>query len=906
MEQTWILPLDSDAATLARVGGKGANLARLVRAGFPVPGGFLVTTAAYQAYVAANGLEDSILGIAREVQPNDPAALEAASAAIRAHFAAGMLPPALAAALTTAYRPLAEAPVAVRSSATAEDLPDMSFAGQQDTYLHIVGEAALRRAIVNCWSSLWTARALGYRARNGIPPEGVALAVVVQAMVPSEASGVLFTANPLNGKRTEVVIDATLGLGEALVSGQVEPDHYVVAADGQILSKTLGAKALAIHGQAGGGTVTVPTDAATQQALPDAAIHELAALGRRVAAHYDAPQDIEWGWTGGRLFLLQARPITSLFPVPAGVGADPLQIYLSFASIQGVFDPYTPLGQDAPRLVVCGAGRVGGLDLTMDTQQMFCVAGERLFINLTPIVHHPVTRRILRTVMGFLDPGARPAFEKLLEDPRLAAAGPVLRPTTMRRLARGLVPVLGGVLLNWMRPLPRYHYLRRHAEARLAAMSERAAAAQTPLERVDFYEQSLLQAMSILKPSVLPGIVSGIAAMGIVQRLARTLPDGAALGLELMRGLPHNVTTEMDLALWQTAQTIRADREAAARMQAATPAALAADYLAGRLPTVAQQALATFLRRYGMRGVGEIDFGRRRWREDPTPIMQVMQSYLGIADPAQAPDVQFRRGAAAAERALDRLAAELRTTPRGFAKARLARFFGRRMRIFAGMRESPKFALIRLFGMARAGLLAMGQDLVVAGTLAAPDDVVYLHLDELRALAAGEASDWRGLVAARRATYAREQGRRQLPRLLLSDGQAFYEGLGAGAAAGADLVGSPVSPGVVEGVVHVVHDPHGAQLAPGEILVCPATDPGWTPLFLAAGGLVMEVGGLMTHGSVVAREYGIPAVVGVHDATTRLQTGQRVRVDGSSGQIQILAPAPPTAPAAPTLAEVQA
>jgi phosphohistidine swiveling domain-containing protein len=292
-----------------------------------------------------------------------------------------------------------------------------------------------------------------------------------------------------------------------------------------------------------------------------------------------------------------------------------------------------------------------------------------------------------------------------------------------------------------------------------------------------------------------------------------------------------------------------------------------------------------FLARYGMRGVGEIDFGRPRWRENPLPVFQVLQSYAQITDPDQAPDVQFARGARAAEAALTRLAEELRGTHGGKLKAQLVRVVGRRMRIFAGLRELPKFTIIRLFGMARTALLRAGQIWTEQGVLAARDDMFYLHLAELRALAAGESRDWKGLVRERRAAYRRELGRRQIPRILLSDGRSFYAGLGAEGSVDGLLVGSPVSPGVVEGVVRVILDPQRAQLSPGEILVCPATDPGWTPLFLAAGGLVMEIGGLMTHGAVVAREYGIPAVVGVHDATQRLKTGQRVRVDGSSGVI---------------------
>ncbi|HUS15316.1 MAG TPA: PEP/pyruvate-binding domain-containing protein, partial [Chloroflexia bacterium] len=474
MDRDIILQFDDPAADLAAVGGKGANLARLARAGFPVPPGFLVGTAGYRAFVEANDLQAAILTIARAVPAGDPAALEVASAAIRDRFAAGTMPPAVAAALAAGYAELGSPPVAVRSSATAEDLPDMSFAGQQDTYLNIVGPATLQDAVVRCWASLWTARALGYRARNGIAPEDVALAVVVQEMVPSEASGVLFTANPLTGLRDEVVIDATLGLGEALVSGLVEPDHYVVDATAtRILHKTLGDKALAIHGQAGGGTVTVSADAAKHQALPDAAIRELAALGQRVAAHYGTPQDLEWGWADARLYLLQARPITSLFPLPAGVSADPLRVLFSFASVQGVLDPYTPFGQDAIQMVAAGGARMFGFPYTFETQPVLRTAAERLFIDITGPVRHRIGRRLISRAGGALDPGAYQALSTLLADPRLAATRGRIHSSTLGHLGRGLGPVLPRLLLALIWPEARYRAMRRQTDAAIARLTAR-------------------------------------------------------------------------------------------------------------------------------------------------------------------------------------------------------------------------------------------------------------------------------------------------------------------------------------------------------------------------------------------------------------------------------------------------
>nr|MBP8293612.1 hypothetical protein [Caldilineaceae bacterium] len=334
-----------------------------------------------------------------------------------------------------------------------------------------------------------------------------------------------------------------------------------------------------------------------------------------------------------------------------------------------------------------------------------------------------------------------------------------------------------------------------------------------------------------------------------------------------------------------------ADADVAAYF-AATPAAeLAAGYLAGALPPAAQVAIAGFMQRYGMRGLGEIDLGRPRWREEPEHIVQVLQSYLTIDDPTQAPDLIFARGAQRAVAAIDELATAVQRTRGGFVKARLVRWAATRYRALAGMREAPKFFAIRMMGVMRQGLLESGAAFVTTGQLERADDLFYLYLRELQEISRKRAITLahRAVIAERRALYGRELRRRQQPRVLLSDGTAYFDGVRAANGDSNAIVGDPVSPGLVEGVVRVVFNPVGTRLAPGEILVCPGTDPAWTPLFLAAGGLVMEVGGMMTHGSVVAREYGIPAVVGVHEATTRLHDGQRVRVDGSSGVITVLA-----------------
>jgi pyruvate,water dikinase len=904
----YIIPFTSaDAeATLETAGGKGANLVRLTRAGFDVPPGFIVSTTAYREFVNTNGLDDVIQNSIQGLKPEDADALENASQKIRNAFLRGKMPVEITKAVQAAYAELNEQPVAVRSSATAEDLPDLSFAGQQDTYLNIIDEDQLVRAVVDCWSSLWTARAIGYRIRNHISHEGASLAVVVQEMVQSDVSGVLFTANPLTGALDESVIDATFGLGEALVSGQVEPDHFVVKrtagrVDGDrplyrgqtesnespafsVVNKTLGAKAVATRSKAGGGVESIEQESESKQTLTDDQIKQLAETGQRIQKEYGAPQDIEWAYRDDKLYILQSRGITSLFPVPK-VSFDPLIIWFAFGAVQGLVGPITPLGRDSIRNVAAGAGKMFGMKIKPDEFDVFAAAGERIWVKISDVMRHPLGSRVMRGGLGFVEPSVGQILHQFAADPRIGVGKGKFKFSTARRLIRFALPILYKVMRNMASPESARVRFDADIESYLA--SAQITPASNRFERlanvVTFMRERIANVFSFLLPRFIPIMGPSMASLALLVKLS----GDSNLALEVTRGLPRNVTTEMDLALWETAKAIRRDAESNALFAASSAPTLASQYLNRTLPSAAQNVIGHFLEIYGMRGVGEIDFGQPCWHEDPTSVMHSLKSYLQI-DPAFAPDVQFAKGEQAAQNAVERIVDIVNKQHGGFVKARIARGAAKRIRLLMGARESPKFFAIRTMGVARLTMIAVGKEFAEAGTINRADDLVFLKLDELDALSKNELRDWKSLIAERRAAYERELRRRQVPRVLVSDGRAFYEGVGAETDTDDVITGSPVSAGVVEGAVHVVHDPRGTQLAPGEILVCPGTDPAWTPLFMAAGGLVTEVGGMMTHGSVVAREYGIPAVVGVHQATMRLKDGQRIRVDGSKGKITIL------------------
>ena len=884
-----ILPINSPYATLENAGGKGTNLSKLSRAGLPIPDGFIITTDAYHNFIAENDLMGKILDRVSTIPSRNPSALEDAAREIRSWFTNATIPLYLTSQVLDAYKMLGGTPVAVRSSATAEDLSDLSFAGQQDTFLNVIGQESLLTAVVDCWSSLWTARAIGYRARNGISHDEVSIAVLIQKMVPAEVSGIMFNANPLTGLRSETVIDAAFGLGEALVGGHVEPDHYVVdIVKQEILTKKIGTKEITILGKPGGGVQRTKSASAQVQALSDEHILKLARLGDRIEAIYGFPQDIEWAWADGEFQLLQARPITSLYPVPESMGSDPLRVMLSFATIQGILEPITPLGQDAIRLIFAGGASLFDVQVTHETLGLIKISGQRLWVDITAGLHHPLGARAIPRFFSVVDPTTVPVFVKLKDEPNLGMGKGRIHLSTIRKLAFFALPMIRNILRITRSPEGKAEQIQQNSQEKIAELRVKSELSQGDRSTLTHWVRvfrELYDAFPYAVPNIFSGAGAGLIPFFLLNRLANHLTGSTDLALTITRSLPHNVTLEMDLLLWETACAIRSDVEAYQHFQSSSAEQLSAEYLEGKLPESAQKVIARFLGKYGMRGIGEIDIGRPRWREDPQEIMQTIQSYLQIKDCSQTPDAIFKRGEKAAEAAILELEAAAQKTFAGKLKSRIIRGTARLVRNLAGLRESPKFHIIQMMGIIRQGFLECGKDLVSKEIFAQVDDLFFLYLTELDALARGEQRNWKAIIADRREIYAREMFRARIPHLLLSDGRVFYAGITSTDGVKSDLQGHPVSPGAVEGVVRVVLDPHDAQLTPGEILVCPATDPAWTPLFLAASGLIMETGGMMTHGAIVAREYGIPAVVGVDRATTLLCTGQRIRLDGSTGEI---------------------
>jgi pyruvate,water dikinase len=617
---------------------------------------------------------------------------------------------------------------------------------------------------------------------------------------------------------------------------------------------------------------------AADACLADRQVRDLVELGRRVEAHFGAPQDIEWALDGdGVLWLTQSRAITTLYPVPPSRRPG-LRVHLNAALAQGLTRPLTPMGMSAFR-VVGAALAEAAMGRTVDPMEgpaAFGIAGGRVFIDLTAVLRNPVGRKVVPRVFDVMESRSAVVVRRLLADePTLASttgsAWTFARPV-LRVLIRYRAPAL--VALALARPAA--------ARAAIAARGRQLRARIAEPVTGDAHARlahvvATLQAIFPIMPTTVPVAAGGFLALGLARKVAGSDLDGQAVH-EVLRGLPYNVTTDMDLELWAVAT--RLDQASAAALHSATPAELAEQFHARTLPPVLQRELAAFLAEHGHRTAAEIDLGMPRWSDDPAQVLGSLANYLRITDPADHPDARFARAATAAEAAVREVVARVRRRSR--IRAVVTGFALRRTRQLAGMRETHKDYLVRLLAHARAQLAILGADLAARGLLAAAGDVYFLELREVADALDGV--DQRAVVAARHAEYDRELRRRHIPRVLLSDGTEPEAEHATPAPEGA-LVGTPASAGTITGVVRVVLDPADAHLEPGEILVAPSTDPGWTPLFLTAGGLVMEMGGANSHGAVVAREYGIPAVVGLPDATTRLQTGQTVTVDGAAGTV---------------------
>ena len=856
-----------DRSDVGLVGGKGANLGELSRLeGVRVPDGFCVSTAAFDRVMAAAPALGGLLDRLALLKAEDRAAIRDLSAAIRGVIEGIAIPQDIQGAIVDFLARLGEREAyAVRSSATAEDLPGASSAGQQDTYLNVIGTPAVLKHVSRCWASLFTERAVAYRLQHGFDHRKVHMAVVVQKMLVPQAAGVLFTADPVTGNRKVASIDAAFGLGEALVSGLVNADGYKVR-DDRVIGKTIATKRLATWAVEGGGGGTqeraLEPERQDRPVLTDAQIVRLARLGRLLEGHFGQPQDIEWCLVEDDLHIVQSRPITTLYPIPeAGDRAN--HVYLSVGHQQMMTDALKPLGLSLFQLTAAGP---------------MVAAGGRLFVDVTRQLASPAGRGVLLGVLGRHDPLITDALTTVLERGDFIESSP---PAGEGKPAASHA--------SFQAPLEDDPALVADLMARNQASIEalrRDIQSKSGTELLDFILADIqVLKQSLTEPRSFAAIMTSMnAANWLNDQMMAWLGEKNAADT-LAQSAPNNVTSEMGLALLDVADAIRPHPEVIAYLQQAKDEG----FLEGLRPLQggpeAHHAIGAYLARYGMRCAGEIDVTRPRWSESPTTLVPLILSNVRAFAPG-AGRRKFEQGLQEAAKKEEELLARLQQLPDGQQKAEETRRMIGRLRNFSGYREYPKYGIVNRYFLYKQALLEEAGRLVRANVLPEREDIYYLTFQELRDVVRTQALDQR-LVSARKAEHERHR-KLSPPRVLTSDGEMV-----AGAYKRTDLpagalVGLAVSAGVVEGRARVLSDLAAAELDSGDILVTAFTDPSWTPVFVSIKGLVTEVGGLMTHGAVIAREYGLPAVVGVENATRLIQDGQRIRVHGTDGYVEIL------------------
>ena len=867
MTQEYLLPLDDRRATRETVGGKGASLARLLRAGVAVPGGFHLTTAAYERFLTANGLESGIRAALEKAETSKPDTLESVSGEIEELFLRGSMPEEISEAISQAYAGLPgdEPAVAVRSSATAEDLPGASFAGQQESFLNVRGEKELNEAVKRCWASLWSARAIGYRERQGFGHDRVSVAVVVQHLVPAEVSGILFTANPVTGARDEVLINAALGLGEVVVGGRTTPDSFILDhATLRVKERQTGRQEVetALSEQ---GTTERPLgpERAAQPTLDDTQLARLAEIGLSIERHFDGPQDIEWAYADDHFWVLQARPITSLPPAPLiDVRWEPPfpgSAWWRRQVVENLPEPLSPLFDELYLRE--------GLELSIDTLMAFFGI---TYLRLEDFADRP----FFATINGY-------AYSR-----------------ANYKLRWGTIPKLLRLVVDEFRMLFREApgYWREQALPSYLATIERWKAvdpAGEPGERLlaGVRELALEDARYWVACALM--IADAKITDALLGRfLALTAPGRGLTSGMFLRGFP-SPTVDAEAELEGLAGRIRASDELRA-VVTDTPTTSLPEAL--KSTTAGQELLpgfARYLEQYGHQ-VYNLDFVVPTQVDDPLPVLLSLKAMVQRSghDPrARQRTIVGERDARTEEmaRSFDPLRRKLFRVLLGWAQR------------FGPYREQALFYMGAGWPTLRRLALESGRRLVESGSLLAAEDIFFLETPEIGAAITARVTGQARTDLARLARERRElrEARKRLhPPPVVPPGHKLrygpfdmsaWETQRRNESTGAVLRGFAVSPGRVSAPASVINSPADfSRMEPGTILVCPTTTPAWTPLFSQARGLVTDVGGVLAHGSIVAREYDIPAVLGTGVATRRIQAGQRIHVDGDAGTVTLL------------------
>ncbi|WP_413299626.1 phosphoenolpyruvate synthase [Bacillus sp. 1P10SD] len=849
---------------LLLVGGKGLNLGELSKIqGIHVPEGFCVTTVGYRKAIEHNETFQALLDQLTMLEVEERDQIGEICREIRQIIMEAEIPSDVVTSVVDYLSKFGdEHAYAVRSSATAEDLPHASFAGQQDTYLNIIGKDAILEHISKCWASLFTDRAVIYRMQNGFDHRQVYLSVIIQRMVFPQASGILFTADPITSNRKILSIDASFGLGEALVSGLVSADCYKVQ-EQKIVDKKISTKKLAIFARKEGGTLTEPIepDQQKKQTLTDQQILQLARIGRQIEAYFGFPQDIEWCLVDEKFYIVQSRPITTLYPIPEANDQEN-HVYVSVGHQQMMTDPMKPLGLSF---------------FLLTTPAPMRKAGGRLFVDVTRQLASPASRNNLLNVMGQHEPLITDALKTVVE------RGNFIKMLPDDKQAPSLSRNNPDMTAQFDNDPSIVTDLIKSSQTSVEEVKQNIQT-KSGSQVFEFILEDLKELKKILFNPQSSAVIREAmnATLWINEKMNEWLGEKNAADT-LSQSVPNNITSEMGLALMDVADVIRPYAEVIDYLQHVKDDNFLEKIVKFEGGEKVRDALITFLDKYGMRCAGEIDMTRSRWSEKPTTLVPLILGNIKNFKP-NASKQKFEHGLQVAFNKEHELLNRLKQLPEGEQKAKETKRMIDLIRNFIGYREYPKYGMINRYFVYKQALLKEAEQLVHEGVIFEKEDIYYLTFEELQEVVRTNKLDYQ--IISKRIDEYKLYEKLTPPRVITSDGEIIAgkykrENLPSGA-----IVGLPVSSGVIEGRARVILNMEDADLEDGDILVTPFTDPSWTPLFVSIKGLVTEVGGLMTHGAVIAREYGLPAVVGVENATKLIKDGQRIRVHGTEGFIE--------------------
>lgn len=862
-----------DKTDLMAVGGKGMNLGELSKIdGIRVPEGFCVTTEAYRKTIENNADLEELFKKLETLESDHRDQISEISKKMRFVIENLRMENSIEDEITMVLSKYgSNEAYAIRSSATAEDLPYASFAGQQDTYLNIKGRDKIIEHIIKCWASLFTDRAVTYRIENGFEHKKVLLSVVVQKMVMSESSGIMFTADPMTSDRKTLSIDAGFGLGEALVSGLVNPDIYKVV-DGTITTKKIGTKDKEIKTIQAGGTqeIRIEKERQQKQVLMDDEIQKLAAMGKKIEAYFGCPQDIEWCLVNNEFYIVQSRSITTLFPLPEVENLKTPRVYMSIGHTQMMTDPIKPLGMSF-------FGMISEVSMEM--------IGGRIYTDITHDLSSIRGRSRLVMATGKQDPLIQNSIKNILEDKNFMAS-----------LPKGKRNIQGGVftfssILETIKVYRKNDFtiiedLINDFEKEIVYIDQQLSklSGEQAFEFIVNDRDKLLD--MAYNSKMLGAIIAAILVNDSLNKKVEKLLDDKNVADILIKSLEHNVTTEMGLALCDVADTVRKYPMVLEYLsQNPSDEMFFEDMeeLQGGKET--SEEFRKFLNKFGMRCPGEIDITRDRFEEKPTQLIPIILNNIRVLKPGEH-RIKFQEGRQEVKDKEEEIINRLNNLPGGRKKAKKIKRDINLLRNFMGCREDPKYYIVRRYQVYKKALMKEAYKLKEKGVIKDAKDIFYLYMDELRDVVKTNNLDY-CIIEERKENYARYE-KLTPPRVFTSEGFVPQSSLQSSNIPKGAISGIPVSTGLVEGRARVVLSVGDAKLEAGDILVTKFTDPSWTPLFVTIKGLVTEVGGFTTHSAVITREYGLPGVVGVENATKLIKDGQRIRVNGTEGYVEIL------------------